>query len=228
MKFCSYFSYSDKGLFLIKYGSTDKFLLKINKIINKVATLNKISKKNYLSVVLFKIYKKYEMNQYIFEIFMEEIIYLLTSMFKENSINNYYKIQLLSPLYCDYYLNIMTNIFDNDYFVGIIFDSFISKIIIHPNRLINLFLCNLLHRKFYIDIDKYDYYYDTNAYNTNFYLALDKKKNIIFLIYICFIIIAQIVYMKLNHIDITQLYVIYGFMHVYLIYYIYIYNILYI
>jgi len=176
MKFCSYFSYSDKDLFLIKYGSTDKFLLKINKIINKVATLNKISKKNYLSVVLFKIYKKYEMNKYIFEIFMEEIIYLLTSMFTANSKNNYYKIQLLSPLYCDYYLNIMINIFDNDYFVGIIFDSFISKIIIHPNRLINLFLCNLLHRKFYIDIDKYDYYYDTNAYNTNFYLALDKKK----------------------------------------------------
>ena len=107
----------------IKYGSSAEFDKFVITTINILVKKDKIYYNLRLKYILNKIYKKYDNNIEIFNIFIVNIIKLLTTSIDVKFYYNHYKKSALFTKYFNYYLNDLNNIYtnlNNNHYIGII------------------------------------------------------------------------------------------------------------
>ena len=183
----NYFKFTPEERCCMIYNSSKKFndfLLKtINQIINEC---DKLPKNIYLKYILYKIYINYDYNIEIFNVFILEIMQILTTCFKISVNNNYYKIFLLDHTNFNYYLNDINNIYkNNNQYVGIIIDLICSCILFDSTQNITIevyFMNNILHKYFSFNKDNINlmhHYYTKqhNRYSKYDFIEYDKQYN---------------------------------------------------
>lgn len=161
-----YLELNDDIMFCYKYGSSKEFKSFVKEQMTNINKKNKLDNKLYFKILLKLIYNKYDSNKEIFNLFITEIMQILTTCFTETHNFNIYKIVFTQSKFFNYYFTDLNNIYlNNNIYIGVFMDSFM--IYSHSSIIYieSFFLNNLLHG--YFSFNKYNIHNMSNYYSKN-------------------------------------------------------------